>query len=104
MKAGLDLGKKHAPTGYHKTEKSQSLALDTKPLKKNAVVGYIFGYHSMAGATFWGPVHRRVRRHLYYSKLCPVSAVSSIDQRNTLFYLLEMECDDETTNQNLLQC
>ena len=33
-----------------------------------------------------------------------LSTVSSIDQRNTLFYLLEMECDDETTNQNLLQC
>ncbi len=27
--------------------------------------------------------------------------VGSIDQRNTLFYLLEMECDDETQNPNL---
>ena len=42
MNAGLDLGKKHAPTGYHKTEKSRSRGLDTKPLKKNTVFGYIF--------------------------------------------------------------
>jgi hypothetical protein len=31
-----------------------------------------------------------------------VSGVSSIDQRNTLSYLLEMECDDETSNPHLL--
>ena len=30
--------------------------------------------------------------------------VSSIDQRNTLSYLLEMECDDETSNPHLLEC
>jgi hypothetical protein len=33
---------------------------------------------------------------------CPLPTVNSIDQRNTLSYLLEMECDDETKNQNLL--
>jgi hypothetical protein len=33
-----------------------------------------------------------------------VSGVSSIDQRNTLSYLLEMECDDETSNPHLLEC
>ena len=32
----------------------------------------------------------------------PLSTVSSIDQRNTLSYLLEMECDDETANPHLL--
>ncbi len=33
----------------------------------------------------------------------PLSAVSSIDQRNTLFYLIEKECDDETTNKKIQQ-
>ena len=47
-------------------------------MKHFAVVGYIFGYRSMSGATFWGPVPRRVRRHLYYSK------VSGFGQKRSL--------------------
>ncbi len=52
MKAGLDLGKKHAPTGYHKTEKSRSRALDTKPLKKNEPFCYIFAGSPLDYASF----------------------------------------------------
>jgi hypothetical protein len=47
-------------------------------------------------------VKAKIEKTLWEKRYVRFGLVSSIDQRNTLFYLLEMECHDETQNSHLL--